>query len=54
MLFLFLVMIFTVRCDLPVHCLAKQIQGVWDFYIYPDSSTIQLSCGHNAPDQNTG
>lgn len=29
-----------VKCDLPVHCIAKEIAGEWEFFIMPEQSEI--------------
>ncbi len=42
------------KADLPVHCIAKDIEGTWVFFIDPKTDQQQMSCGHNIPDQNTG
>ena len=43
-----------IKGDLPVHCIASDISGEWEFYMSKEESKIQPSCGHNQPDQNTG
>lgn len=40
------------KCDLPVHCLAKNIAGSWTFFLTPFQSSYP-SCAHRHPDQNT-
>jgi len=40
-------------CDLPVHCLAKDISGEWLLNKQGILSNEQQSCGHEHPDKNT-
>lgn len=55
--FLFIcIFISQLKADLPVHCLARNIQGEWSLYVYTNSSGLTLnieSCGHENPDKNT-
>lgn len=51
LIFLFF-LITTIKCDLPVHCLAKNIAGKWKFFLSNSYSTFQ-QCGHEHPDKNT-
>lgn len=39
-------------CDLPVHCIADDIQGHWSLNLQP-TSTHFSKCGHQSPDKNT-
>jgi len=43
----------TVRSDLPVHCLAKDIRGEWVLLRSTDLRDSQQECGHQHPDKNT-
>lgn len=44
-------------CDLPVHCIARNIEGAWIFHMmdpFPLHTDPQLyRCGHSQPDRNT-
>ena len=44
-------------CDLPVHCIARNIVGAWVFHMmepFPlDSDPVLYRCGHGQPDRNT-
>ena len=54
--YLFLVVSLLLRqgtCDLPVHCMAKAIQGEWRFLLGGDSDQSLPTCGHMTPDRNT-
>jgi len=39
--------------DLPVHCLRHEVEGDWDFFLGPASST-RKACGHLHPDTEDG
>lgn len=39
-------------CDLPVHCLAKNIEGVWLLHMTNNNGDNSLKCGHDHPDKN--
>ena len=46
-LFMYLLFVLNhVNCDLPVHCLAKDIKGEWIFFHSLDLKDTQQSCGH--------
>lgn len=51
-LFLFILCLTITKCDLPVHCLAKNIAGSWKFSLSASESNFP-SCGHQHPDRNT-
>ena len=40
------------KCDLPVHCLAKNIEGVWLLHMTNNSGDNSIKCGHDHPDKN--
>jgi hypothetical protein len=54
---IFLLLLVPSLCDLPVHCLAKDIEGLWSFFVskpFPlDSEASEYRCGHGQPDRNT-
>jgi hypothetical protein len=54
--FLFLMFAFQLfhygKADLPVHCLAAKIEGVWLVNMGDNSSDRDIKCGHKRPDQN--
>ena len=41
------------NCDLPVHCLARDIAGTWQFKMEIGTTQTQKACGHLLPDRNT-
>ena len=38
--------------DLPVHCLAGEIEGDWLIHMDENNYDNDVKCGHNKPDQN--
>lgn len=38
--------------DLPVHCLASQVEGTWLLHLGNQSGDSSLKCGHSYPDRN--
>ncbi len=41
------------KADLPVHCMASDIQGTWVIHKQGGLLPSQPSCGHDHPDKNT-
>ena len=50
--FLFTIVINKINCDLPVHCLAKSIEGYWLIHMSNNDGDHNLKCGHEHPDKN--
>ena len=56
-IFVLILLIKTVKPDLPVHCLLKDVTGKWDFTISNDTfspsleNEDQTSCGHGLPNE---
>ena len=49
------VMTAIVHCDLPIHCLSSQIEGIWQFQVSPPLSLVSPlmnKCGHEIPDND--
>jgi len=43
-----------VKCDLPVHCIAREIHGQWNIIASENLVNItKQDCGHLTPDKNT-
>ena len=42
-----------VKADLPVHCVAHQVTGEWNFF-FGAATHIPHTCGHNLPDTEDG
>jgi C1A family cysteine protease len=40
------------KCDLPVHCLAGNMEGVWLIHMTNNNGDNKLKCGHDHPDKN--
>lgn len=38
--------------DLPIHCIAEDVVGVWELRMGPRSNDPDVSCGHAQPDDN--
>ena len=38
--------------DLPVHCLASQVEGTWLLHLGNQNGDSSLKCGHSYPDRN--
>jgi C1A family cysteine protease len=51
-IFLILSCLNYIYTDLPVHCLAGQIEGDWLIHMSDNHSDSDIKCGHKNPDQN--
>lgn len=52
MIILFFNMFILGKSDLPVHCLAVDVEGIWLFHMGDNTSDKDLKCGHDRPDHN--
>ena len=52
LLFSFFLLLQNTKEDLPVHCLASQIEGVWLLHLGNQNGDSSLKCGHSFPDKN--
>ena len=46
LLFSFFLLLQNTKEDLPVHCLASQIEGVWLLHLGNQNGDSSLKCGH--------
>eukprot|EP00591_Stephanopyxis_turris_P011325 CAMPEP_0195529968 /NCGR_PEP_ID=MMETSP0794_2-20130614/32658_1 /TAXON_ID=515487 /ORGANISM="Stephanopyxis turris, Strain CCMP 815" /LENGTH=69 /DNA_ID=CAMNT_0040661357 /DNA_START=44 /DNA_END=250 /DNA_ORIENTATION=+ len=38
------------NCDLPIHCLHREVVGTWELHVGASSTEKDRSCGHEQPD----